>query len=141
VPIRVNLWIKRKGISSMTKLPDKEKTYKIIGCCMEVHSVLGGGMLEAIYQEALAVELKNKRISFEKEKELSVTYKGVQLDKKYKADFVCYNEIIVELKAVSELTDAHMAQVINYLKITGNKLALLVNFGKESLEYKRIINS
>jgi len=108
---------------------------------MEVHSVLGGGMLEAIYQEALAVELKNKRISFEKEKELSVTYKGVQLDKKYKADFVCYNEIIVELKAVSELTDAHMAQVINYLKITGNKLALLVNFGKESLEYKRIINS
>jgi len=125
----------------MTKLPDKEKTYKIIGCCMEVHSVLGGGMLEAIYQGALAIELTNKGIPFKKEKELSVTYKGVQLEKKYKADFICYDEIIVELKAVSELTEVHMAQVINYLKITGKKLALLVNFGKESLEYKRIINS
>ncbi|WP_280516716.1 GxxExxY protein [Carboxylicivirga mesophila] len=122
-------------------LPDKEKTYKIIGCCMEVHSVLGGGMSEAIYQEALAVELGNKRIPFKREEELIVKYKGIELNKRYKADFICYDEIIVELKAVSELTDEHLAQVINYLKITGKKLALLVNFGNDSLEYKRIINS
>ncbi|MBS2210200.1 GxxExxY protein [Carboxylicivirga mesophila] len=125
----------------MTMLPDKEKTYKIIGCCMEVHSVLGGGMSEAIYQEALAVELGNKRIPFKREEELIVKYKGIELNKRYKADFICYDEIIVELKAVSELTDEHLAQVINYLKITGKKLALLVNFGNDSLEYKRIINS
>ena len=122
-------------------LPDKEKTYRIIGACMEVHSVLGGGMLEAIYQEALAIELKNENISFDREKELSVRYKGIQLDKHYKADFICYDEIILEVKAVSELTDEHMAQVINYLKITDKKLALLVNFGNDSLEYKRVINS
>ncbi|TRX71989.1 GxxExxY protein [Carboxylicivirga sp. M1479] len=125
----------------MTILPDKEKTYKIIGCCMEVHSELGGGMLEPIYQEALAIELANKQVSFKREEALRVYYKGVELNKRYKADFVCYDEIIIELKAVSELTDEHMAQVINYLKITGKKLALLVNFGNESLEYKRVINS
>ncbi|WP_430812602.1 MULTISPECIES: GxxExxY protein [unclassified Carboxylicivirga] len=125
----------------MTLLPDKEKTYKIIGCCMEVHTVLGGGMLEAIYQEALGIELELKGISFQREKELRVNYKGVRLNKTYKADYICYDEIILELKAVSELTDEHLAQVINYLKITGKKLALLVNFGNESLEYKRVINS
>ncbi len=108
---------------------------------MEVHSELGGGMLEPIYQEALAIELANKQVSFKREEALRVYYKGVELNKRYKADFVCYDEIIIELKAVSELTDEHMAQVINYLKITGKKLALLVNFGNESLEYKRVINS
>ncbi len=108
---------------------------------MEVHSVLGGGMLEAIYQEALAIELSNRRIPFKREEELIVNYKGMELNKRYKADFICFDEVIIELKAVAKLTDEHMAQVINYLKITGKKLALLVNFGKGSLEYKRVINS
>ncbi len=104
-------------------------------------TLLGGGMSEAIYQEALSIELKNRSIPFHREKELNISYKGIQLNKKYKADYICYDEILVELKAVSELTDEHLAQVINYLKITGKNLALLVNFGNDSLEYKRIINA
>jgi GxxExxY protein len=108
---------------------------------MEVHSVLGGGMSEAIYQEALGLEMKTKGIPNKREEELIVNYKGVELIKRYKADFICYDEIIIELKALSELTDEHMAQVINYLKITKKRLALLFNFGNDSLEYKRIINS
>lgn len=118
----------------------KQQCYKIIGCCMEVHNELGPGLLEAVYQEALAIEFINKRIPFEKEKELIISYKGQVLNKKYYADFLCYNKIIVELKAVTELNDVHFAQTLNYLKITNLRLGLLVNFGEESLEYKRIIN-
>jgi len=107
---------------------------------MEVHRILGSGLLEAVYQEALAIEFENQKIAFVREQELMIEYKGKILDKKYKADFVCYDEIIIELKAVSELADIHLAQTINYLKVTGKKLALLVNFGQDSLEYKRIVN-
>ena len=107
---------------------------------MEVHRVLGSGLLEAVYQEALAIEFESQKIQYVQEQELVIEYKGRTLDKKYRADFICFDEIIIELKAVSELTDVHLAQTINYLKITGNKLALLINFGCESLEYKRVVN-
>ncbi len=84
--------------------------------------------------------IRKEESSFVKVQELIVSNKGNVLEKKYKADFVCYDEIIIELKAVSELADVHLAQIINYLKITGSKLGLLVNFGQESLEYKRVVN-
>lgn len=118
----------------------RQECYKIIGCCMEVHNELGSGLLEAVYQEALAFELTSKKIPFIQEKELVINYKGQVLNKKYYADFLCFDKIVVELKAVSELNDVHFAQILNYLKITGMRLGLLVNFGEESLEYKRIIN-
>jgi len=118
----------------------KEESYKIIGACMEVHKELGCGFLEPVYQEALEREFLLQSITFEREKKLNIPYKGVNLDKYYEADFVCYGKIIIELKALSELLPEHIAQTINYLKATNYHLGLLVNFGSESLEYKRIPN-
>ena len=106
---------------------------------MEVHSELGCGFLEAIYQEALELSFMDTEIPFEREIQLDVYYKGRQLNKKYFADFICFDEIIVELKAVNKLSDVHYAQVLNYLKATGKRVGLLVNFGAKSLEYKRVI--
>lgn len=117
----------------------QNEVYKIIGTCMEVHNNLGSGFLEPIYQEALEHEFEWKSIPFEREKELRISYKSIILDKRYIADFVCYDNIILELKATKEFNDAYYAQVINYLKATGLRLALLVNFGKPKLEYRRII--
>lgn len=119
----------------------KEECYQIIGCAMEVHRQLGNGFLEAVYQEALGIEFDNQNIPFQYEVELRISYKGEYLTKKYYADFICYDEIIVELKAISELTENHYKQLFNYLKATGKQLGLLINFGGESLEYKRIIKS
>jgi len=119
----------------------KEECYQIIGCAMEVHKQLGNGFLEAVYQEALGIELDNQHIPFQAEAELRIRYKGQYLAKKYYADFICYNEIIVELKAISEITENHYKQLFNYLKATDKQLGLLINFGGESLEYKRIIKS
>ena len=106
---------------------------------MEVHSQLGCGFLEPVYQEALAREFKERNIPFEKEKLLEIYYKGNMLSKKYVADFICFDKIIVELKALSKLTSDHEAQLLNYLKATGFELGLLVNFGTGKLEYKRMI--
>ena len=116
----------------------KNETYEIIGAAMDVHKELGGGLLEAIYQEALAIELEEKGIPCEREKELDVFYKGHLLEKKYYADMICHGEIIVELKSVNELLPIHEAQLLNYLKITKKKVGLLLNFGNRSLFYKRI---
>ena len=121
------------------KLIEEDKTYKIIGACMEVHKILGNGFLEAIYQEALEIELENRNIPFEREKQIRVEYKGKQLKKFYIADFVCYSNIIIELKALAKLTSDHKAQVLNYLKATNNKVGLLVNFGSKSLQYERLV--
>jgi GxxExxY protein len=123
----------------MTEILFKEESFKIIGACMEVHKQLGAGFLEPVYQEALAVELSQQGIPYEKEKELSITYKGIPLVKKYIADFICYNKIILEIKALNKLTSEHEAQILNYLKATGIKLGLLVNFGGPSLKSKRIV--
>lgn len=117
----------------------KDESYGIIGCCMEVHSQLGCGFLEAIYQEALAIEFSQSGVPYQQQKELQIAYKGTHLEKKYIADFICYNKVIVEIKAVSELTDIHYAQLFNYLRATNIKLGLLFNFGRKSLQYKRII--
>lgn len=117
----------------------KKKSYEIIGACMEVHRELGCGFLEAVYQEALSIELYNRRIPFEKEKKIEIEYKGKKLQKYYSADFICYNQIIIELKALSSLRSEHSAQALNYLKATGKRLAIIVNFGEQSLSYKRIV--
>jgi len=117
----------------------KEECYKIIGACMEVHKELGSGFFEGVYQESLSIELKSSLIPFEKETVLDISYKGIQLNKHYFADFICYDNIIVETKAVSDISKQHISQVLNYLKATNSKIGLLVNFGSEKLQYKRII--
>ncbi|TAJ06666.1 GxxExxY protein [Marinilabiliaceae bacterium JC017] len=117
----------------------KGEAYKIVGAAMKVHSELGCGFLEPVYQEALQIELKKQDIPFKRETPLTITYHGIKLNKQYIADFICYDKIIVELKAIKELDNIHEAQVFNYLKATGFKLGLLINFGETSLEYKRIV--
>jgi len=117
----------------------KNECYKVIGSCMSVHNELAAGFLEPVYQEALSYELNERRVPHEKEKLLEISYKGIILDKKYVADFVCFNELIVELKALKSLTKEHTAQVLNYLKATGFRIGLLINFGTTKLQYKRII--
>lgn len=119
--------------------PLKEECYQIIGACMNVHNGLGCGFLEPVYQEALSLELTEQGIHFLKEKVLDVYYKEYLLDKKYQADFLCYGEVIMELKATDSLHPEYIAQVLNYLKATGKKIGLLVNFGTTKLQYKRII--
>ena len=113
------------------------ETFAIIGAAMEVHRELGHGFLEAVYQEALAIELAVRKIPFQREVPLAVNYKGKKLACSYRADFVCYENVLVELKAISQLTGADEAQVINEMKVTGMQRALLFNFGAPSLEYKR----
>jgi GxxExxY protein len=124
----------------MTGLLFKDESYQIIGACMEVHRELGCGFLEAVYQEALELEFIQMHIPYIREKELPIYYKGTQLQKTYRADFVCFGGIIVELKAQNALTGIDTAQVINYLKATGFELGILVNFGESSLKYERVIN-
>ena len=118
----------------------KDESYKIVGAAFNVYNKLGHGFLEAVYQEALELEFKKQGIPYEREKELKITYDGVELKATYKADFVCYGKIIVELKAVSYLDDSHRAQVYNYLHATGFRLGLLMNFGNtDELEKERIV--
>ena len=123
----------------MTEILFKQECFQIVGACFEVHKSLGWGFLEPVYQEALAIEMTEMNIPFVKEKNLEIYYKKKQLEKFYVADFICYNLIILELKALSNLTPQHEAQVINYLKATGIKLGLLINFGEPSLKYKRLL--
>jgi len=118
----------------------KQECYDIIGACMEVHSNLGNGFLEAVYQEALSIEFNNVNIPFLREKKLDIYYKGQVLSKYYIADFICFDKIIIETKATTELNSVHDAQLLNYLKATNKKLGVLVNFGQKSLQYKRIVN-
>ena len=110
-----------------------ERTYKIIGAALEVHKVLGCGFLEAVYQEALGREFSIQGIPFESQPIVELFYKGQSLDKKYQPDFVCYNEVIVEIKALAELTGIEEAQLINYLKATGLNVGLLINLDRKSV--------
>ena len=118
----------------------KEESYKIVGAAFKVYNGLGHGFLEAVYQEALEIEFQKQGIPYEREKELKIQYDGIELKQTYKADLVCFGKIIVELKAVSALDDAHRSQVYNYLHATGFKLGLLYNFGcSDELEKERIV--
>jgi GxxExxY protein len=124
----------------MAELILKEEAYAIIGACFEVYNDKGCGFLEAVYQECLEIELELRGIPFRPQAELQLSYKGRILRHHYYPDFLCYEQVVVEIKAVSELADDHRAQVHNYLKATGFRLGLFVNFGhKGKLEYERIV--
>jgi len=124
----------------MTQISKKDpRTYEIIGAAIDVHHILGHGFLEAVYQEAIGLEFTSRQIPFQKEVILPIHYKGSLLSTSYKADFLCYENVIVELKAINKLSGKEESQIINYLKATGVETGLLLNFGSESLEYKRFI--
>ncbi|MBC8505131.1 MAG: GxxExxY protein [Anaerolineales bacterium] len=125
----------------MSKLIYKDEVYAIIGAAIEVHRELGSGFLEAVYQEAYQMELELCKIPFEPQKRLRVYYKGKPLQANYVADLVCHNQIIIELKALDHLSGKEEAQIINYLKATGQRVGLLINFGSSGkLEWKRFVN-
>lgn len=117
----------------------KEEVYKIIGLCMEVHKTLGRGFNEIVYKDALEIEFNFNKIGFEREKPFDIIYKNTKLRRKYIADFVIMDKIILEAKAIERLESTHLKQTLNYLAVSQLKLGLLINFGSNSLEYKRII--
>jgi len=117
-----------------------DESYKLVGACFEVYNRMGCGFLESVYQECLEIELSHREIPFVAQQELKLTYRDRELRQRYLPDFVCYNNIIMEIKALSDLTDEHKSQVLNYLHATGMKLGLLVNFGHyPKLEYERLV--
>ena len=124
----------------MTNYIYQKETYSIRRCLIAVANELGNGYLEKVYQEALELEFIESGIPYEKEARLKISYKGKPLKQEYIADFVCFGKIIIELKAVSQLNEAHETQVFNYLKTTGFDLALLVNFGEKPIKIKRLFN-
>ncbi|HAH54883.1 MAG TPA: GxxExxY protein [Flavobacterium sp.] len=117
----------------------KEETYQIIGLCMEVHKILGKGFSEIVYKEALQYEFLQEGIPFEREKGYEIEYKNIILSKGYSADFVVFDEIILEIKAISQLTNSDTKQTLNYFACSKNKIGLVVNFGEDSLKYRRVI--
>jgi GxxExxY protein len=116
-----------------------QETYKIIGICMEVHRILGPGLLEIVYKDALEIELKLNDISYEREKEFLINYKGEILRSKFNADFIVCEDIVLKIKAVKEFCNEHIAQILNYLKLADSEVGLLVNFQNKSLQYKRYV--
>jgi len=123
----------------MAELLYRDETHRLIGLCMEVHRELGKGHDEIIYKDALVVELSRAAIPFSREKKYEITYKGVILAHPYYADFVVWDKIILEAKAIEALTDSHIKQVLNYLAASKLRVGLLVNFGADSLEWKRVV--
>jgi GxxExxY protein len=124
----------------MTQLVFQEETYAVLGAAIEVHKELGSGFLEGVYQDAMELELADRKVDFEPRKELAVCYKGKPLRKAYEADLVCFGKIIAELKALDRLSGKEEAQILNYLKASGLKVGLLINFGSHGrLEWRRLI--
>lgn len=123
----------------MSHLIYKEEAYKIIGICMEIHKVLGLGLKEVNYKDAMEMEFKESYIPYEREKKFVVKYKEKVLKSPYVADSLVFNEMILEIKSASTIIDAHIAQAISYLSVSGKKLALVINFGERSLTWKRVI--
>lgn len=121
------------------KLIYKDEAYKIIGICMEVYNELGKGFSETVYGDALAIEFQDNNIQYSREESFSINYKGNILPHKYKADFVIDTKIILEIKAIESFNSSHIKQTLNYLAASKLKLGLLVNFGEDSLKYKRIV--
>jgi GxxExxY protein len=123
----------------MNEIIKKDDCYQIIGKCMEVHNNLGAGLLEIVYKDALEYEFTKAGIDYEREKMYEVNYKGIILPHKFYADFVIYDKIILEIKGANGISSEFIAQALNYLKISKNRLALIVNFGESSLKYKRVV--
>ena len=123
----------------MEKIIYREESYQIIGKCMEVHNHLGPGFLEIVYKDALEIEFSRAGIPFEREKEYIVHYKDFILPHKFYADFVIFDRIILEVKGVAGIADEFIAQALNYLRVSENQLAIIVNFGELKLNYKRIV--
>lgn len=123
----------------MSEFLYREDTHRLIGLCMEIHRELGKGHDEVVYKDALVVELNRANVLFARERKFEINYKGVILPHFYYADFVVLDKILFEAKAVEKLTDAHVKQVLNYLAASKLRLGLLVNFGGDSLEWKRVI--
>jgi len=119
----------------------KDEVYQIVGAAMEVSNELGCGFLEAVYQEALGIELDERRIPHMAQKRIEISYKGRVLNKEYIADFLCHDQIVVEIKAIKAITGIEEAQILNYLKATNLPLGLIVNFGAPKLEWKRYANT
>jgi GxxExxY protein len=138
----------RRELRELTRIADamndllyKDEIFKLVGFCMEIHRELGKGHDEIIYKDALVVELQRAVIPFNRERRYEVIYKGVVLPHLYRADFLVWEKILFEGKAVEKLTDAHVRQVLNYLAASKLELGLLVNFGSDSLEWKRVVLS
>jgi GxxExxY protein len=125
----------------MSELLYKAEVFKLIGFCMEIHREFGKGHNEVIYKDALTVELQQAGVPFSREQKYEINYKGVRLPHFYFSDFVIFEKILFEAKAVEQLTEAHIKQVLNYLAISKLELGLLVNFGGDSLEWKRVVLS
>ncbi len=119
----------------------KDENYTIIGLCMEVHRILGPGLLEIVYKDALEIEFKNHNIPYQREKEFLIEYKGIILPHKFYADFVVYGDIILEIKSVKEISNDHLAQTLNYMKLAITPIGIIANFQNKSLVHKRLINT
>jgi len=117
----------------------KEESYQIIGICMEIHRILGKGYLEIVYKDALEYELKKIGIPFDREKKFLIKYKDIFLSHTYNADFIVYESIILEIKCCSRIIDEHIKVTLNYLSVSNLKLGIIINFGEDSLKYKRLI--
>jgi len=117
----------------------QKENYQIIGICMEVHRILGPGLLEVVYKDALEIEFRNNNIPFEREKEFTIDYKGNTLPHKFYADFIIYDEIILEIKTVKEINNEHIAQTLNYIKLANSQIGIIVNFQNKSLTHKRLV--
>lgn len=126
----------------MTELIFKDESYEIMGACFEVYKSKGCGFVEPVYQECLAIEFEHRGVPFVEQKELELFYRNKRLAHVYKPDFVCFERIIVEIKAVQTIAAEHRAQVMNYLKATGFELGLLINFGRfPRIESERIVST
>jgi GxxExxY protein len=124
----------------MSKLLYKDMTYSILGACFNVYKSMGAGFLEAVYQECLEIEFSEQNISYDAQRQINLFYRNQKLVKYYIPDFICYDKIIIEIKAVSKICDEHRSQTLNYLNATSCKVALLINFGHTpKLEYERFV--
>ena len=124
----------------MNNIVYKDESYAIIGAAMEVYNQLGSGFVEKVYQDALEIEFELRGIPYKREEHLPVFYKGRQIKHDFFVDFICYDKIVIECKAVSEILDIHKIQTLNYIKINNLKLGIIINFSNQSFEYRRIVN-